>query len=392
MLGQYHNMFAHVSQFVEGHSENTFTPTSHPFLQDQWYSCIEQASKELHTELEIPEEDWHKFEKVQTIFLSGIKLFHDLAKNDSWSTRPVTEKQTHIRNLLARPSLPQRTQGWYEQAYSLLTASEFAELYSSERGYANLVLSKAMPPPLRDGPSKLACSTAEMGPFDWGIRFEPVVKLAFSKLWSLELVDSGRIVHPTVAHLAASPDGLILNSADKTRVGRLVEIKCPIRREVDGVIPFEYWCQMQIQMEVMDIDECEFLDVKFVSVEKQKRAYVKPESAVVEGQLWLMNKEVEMLYKYAYTESERDEALGEGWGIFEEIPWAVSKYSNILVQRDRKWFAQTELMRETFWKDVAKAKAGTFKIPPPAPARRRVCQITDSPPDTTTEAPPLLIE
>jgi hypothetical protein len=381
MLREYHNMFAPVSEFIEGQSA-LLSPTSHPLLQNQWHSYIEDASKELHKDLEIPEEDWNKFEKIQNIFLCGIKVFHDFARNIPWSMRSPLAKQEHIRELLQRTSLPQRTQAWYEQAYSLLTASEFAELYSSERGYANLVISKAMPPPLRDGPSKLACPTADMSPFDWGIRFEPVVKQAFSKYWTLEIAESGRIVHPTVEHLAASPDGLILNSADETRIGRLIEIKCPIRRVVDGNVPFEYWCQMQIQMEVMDIDECEYLDVKFVSPEKQKPTYTKPETTIMDGQLWLMNKEENMMYTYAYTEEERETHLAEGWSVFETIPWAISNYSRVVVQRDRRWFEDTVNMRETFWKDVQKAKEGTFAIPPPFTPRKKVCQITDSPPET----------
>jgi hypothetical protein len=384
MLGQYHNMFAPVSEFIEGQTAILTPPTSHPLLQEKWHTAIHDAATALHKELDIPEEDWHKFEKVQSLFLCGLKLFNEKARNQPWTRRPVEQKQDHIRELLARPSLPQRTQAWYEQAYSMLTASEFAELYGSERGYANLVLSKAMPPPLREGPSKLACPTSDMSPFDWGIRFEPVVKQAFSKFWSLEIVESGRIIHPTVDHLAASPDGLILEAADKERVGRLMEIKCPIRREIDGTVPFEYWCQMQIQMEVMDIDECEFLDVKFVSPEKQKSAYVKPETTVMEGQLWLMNKEEAMLYTYAYTEEERDAAITDGWAVFETIPWAISKYSMKVVQRDRTWFQDTEAARDAFWADVQKAKDGTFKLPPPMPPRKKACQIVDSPPETTS--------
>ncbi len=385
MLGQYHSMFAPVSEFIEGHTA-ALHPTNHALFQDNWQSSVEEASQQLHKDLEISEEDWHKFEKVQSLFLCGIKLFHEKARNIAWSRRPPAEKQAHVREILARPSLPQRTAAWYEQAYSLLTASEFGELYGSERGYANLVLSKAMPPPLREGPSKLACPTADMSPFDWGIRFEPVVKQAFSALWGLEIADSGRVIHPTVPHLAASPDGLLLNAADPARIGRLVEIKCPIRRVVDGSIPFEYWCQMQIQMEVLDIDECEFLDVKFVSPEKQKPAYTKPETFVAEGEIWLLNREGEMCYKYAYTLEERIAALQEGWHVFETIPWAISTYSCKVVQRDRRWFQETEGMRAHFWDDVEKAKAGTFKIPPPTSPRKKVCQIVDSPPELTSPA------
>jgi hypothetical protein len=53
---------------------------------------------------------------------------------------------------------------------------------------------------------------------------------------------SRALLHPTVAHLGASPDGI-------TPYGVMVEIKCPYSKTLKD-IPEEYWAQMQGQLEV----------------------------------------------------------------------------------------------------------------------------------------------
>ena len=48
------------------------------------------------------------------------------------------------------------------------------------------------------------------------------------------------------------------------QAGHLVEIKCPITRLlVEDEIPYEYYCQMQIQMEVTQCPAVEYIEMKF---------------------------------------------------------------------------------------------------------------------------------
>lgn len=67
----------------------------------------------------------------------------------------------------------------------------------------------------------------------------------------------GLAVHPVYTWLGASPDLV-------TNCGRLVEIKVPVRRlfEAGEPIPSYYWAQMQLQMEVLDIDVCDFVQYR----------------------------------------------------------------------------------------------------------------------------------
>lgn len=368
MLRSFQHMFAPVAEFTEAYvSQNRLT--AHPTLQTQWLHELDEANADLQKDTEMTSEEFDTFEKIQGLYIHGAKRFLERAKSMAWKDVNKAEK---IAQILSRPQIPQRTPEWYLQGQRILTASEFSSLFSSERQYANLVLSKALPPQIREGSSRTACPTSEMSPFDWGIRFEPVVKTVFETRWGVKITDCGRIVHAVDTKLAASPDGLITEG--DTRLGRLIEIKCPITRPIGtGTIPFDYWCQMQIQMEVGDIDECEYLEVKIDSRQRQQQG-VRPETFLVEGTIRLLAKDGD--YKYAYGEEEF-----EGYETVEQIPWYITAYHNEVVQRDRAWFAETASVREQFWSDVEAARAGTFKIPAPFRSKSgQACQIQDSPP------------
>jgi hypothetical protein len=324
-------------------------------------------------------------EKTCDLIVQGLTSFLEVATNKRWRLLSEAQKTEHVKTLLERPQVPQRTAEWYAQASTVLTASEFSTRILSERQYANLVIAKAIPP-LPRLTNRLACPTNEMSPFDWGIRFEPVVKQIFQRRWSVKIVDSGRIIHPTDTHLAASPDGLLLEGGSRT--GRLIEIKCPISRDIGGAIPFDYWCQnRQIQMEVTDIDECEYLEVKVESAHPKKK--YTPENPLEEGLMWLLKKErvdSSLEYVYAYTDEEFDKLAAEGWTLHEAIPWALATSTQSLFRRDPKWFLDTSGMRDKFWKDVANARGGSFKVPVPVVPKPKACLIQDSPPDSSTFA------
>jgi hypothetical protein len=291
-----------------------------------------------------------------------------------WKAAPVAKRRAQLEAVLARPQVPQRTPAWYAQGKEVLTASEFGKLYDSQRTRDGLVLSK-VPELAAAAPTsftnRLACLTCEMGPFDWGIRFEPVVKQVLERRWGAKILEAGRILHPTDTHLAASPDGLIVEATAEEHVGRLLEIKCPIRRAVGEGIPFEYWCQMQIQMEVTGLEECDYVEVKLQSVEKH--AAELPEGVEPEGWVWLLQNPVNCEMAYAYTEAEREERLANGWELTEVIPWRVEALVHEVVPRDRTWFAGTAGLREAFWADVATARRGAFQQ---APSTARAARTT----------------
>jgi hypothetical protein len=328
--------------------------------------------------------------ETQAFLEECLTVFFDMASSVRWKELRPLERVANIERLMTLPQIPQRTTEWYAQAKTVLTASEFATILGTQRAAGVLAMQKAAPP-TECTTNRLACSTTEMSAMDWGVRFEPVVKQILTALWGAELVELGRIVAASDARLAASPDGAIIAAEDPARVGRLVEIKCPIRREVTGQIPFEYWCQMQIQMEVCDVDECEYVEVKINSGYKDKPMCTDTEKAgtqrhLFSGTVWLLQEPDTLELKYAYTALELKDLERAGWNVVETIPWNLDGIFIQVVARDRSWFAGTAVAREAFWAKVAEVQAGTYVLPATTRAPRapkpaglvvNVCKIED---------------
>ena len=315
-------------------------------------------------------------EDIQNVFT----LFLSKAHSDSWGKLSVEERQRQIGALLDTLQVQQRSPAWYAQSKTVLTASEFSNILGTPRSIANLALKKAAP--VSEIKSDQACATGSMSAFDWGIRFEPVVKQVLTAIWDCDIAEVGRFIHPTDPRLAASPDGIILKAIEAVKVGRLLEIKCPVRREINGKIPFEYWCQMQIQMEVTGIDECEYVEMKLASPYKDSQGYAPATEGIGSmylGKIWLFQCVETCELKYAYTYLEKKDMERLEWTCLEEIPWHLEKYFVETVVRDTKWFEGTKPRQEEFWLRVADAHKGLIE-----PPKRRVkapivqvCQIMD---------------
>jgi hypothetical protein len=55
--------------------------------------------------------------------------------------------------------------------------------------------------------------------------------------------------------LGGSPDGI-------TESGKLLEIKCPLRRKITDEVPEHYMPQLQLLMEILNLEECDFIQYK----------------------------------------------------------------------------------------------------------------------------------
>jgi putative phage-type endonuclease len=302
----------------------------------------------------------------------------------SASASAVQEENPLWHWLLTATQVEQRTPEWYQETRNMITASEVATVFKSGRTRGQLVMSKASPPAERFIAS-LAVPKASTGPMDWGVRYEPVVKEFLENSLKAKIHDLGSIRHRTNPKIAASPDGLIIASEIAPELaGRLVEIKCPSTRVIkDGEIPFEYWCQMQLQMEVCGVDACEFVEAKFV--EELPAPSVQAQGAEVQtplatGFISLVNKDDVNKYIYHSTAAPAPAAApAEEWTLLETYPWYLLKLRRVTVPRDVNWFAQSQPAFEQFWTDVEGAKAGTWILPPGRPKKVETprCQIAD---------------
>jgi putative phage-type endonuclease len=313
---------------------------THPSYFDAWaedildfWETMDLVPPELYTLLA-----WRK--RLFELSFHGISEHVD---SDSWQW------------LLTVEQMPQRTTDWYTQKINMVTASEISSLWKGPRARINLIAAKCTPPEPRE--KRLAITRAETNPMDWGVRYEPVVKMILEKDGA-QIQELGRIQHRTVRGLAASPDGLYTAGPLK---GSLVEIKCPVSRAIQNEIPFDYWCQMQIQMEVCGIDSCEYVEAKFKEDDADPQGYIS---------LLLHTDDDTHEMKYVYhTEPGHQVGPDEPWICIETYSWSCTSIRRTIVKRDGAWFERMRPDIDLFWKEVADVREGRRVL---EPAKRKV--------------------
>jgi putative phage-type endonuclease len=96
-----------------------------------------------------------------------------------------------------------------------------------------------------------------------GQKYEQVATDLYKKKTGKDVLEFGLIRHPELSWLAASPDGI-------TPDGVMIEIKCPYRRKITGITPLYYFIQVQLQLEVCNLDFCDFLEYEFIEFETEE--------------------------------------------------------------------------------------------------------------------------
>jgi hypothetical protein len=379
MLRKNHDMLTSVLETFK--TAEVFVPFGdHSSLEKSWYT--ENANLLYSTYKEFEPNPRKDVGRALEFMTDAYSLFLQKAENTEWQKKSVEERKAKVETIKRLPQVEQRTEAWYRQYAEVLTASEFSSLFSGGKKRKDLVFSKVQPKLEDTRPNRLACRTEEMNPFAWGIRFEPVIKQIIEHKDQCKIYESGRLVHATNSKLAASPDGIIESSPHKHQVGRLIEIKCPYTRKIGGEIPFDYWVQMQIQMEVADIDECEYIEVEIVS--KRGENQVDLSGTSLQGNVYLVQTDVvdgeAFEYKYLYSEigSNTVPPLPEGFRLVETIPWGMKKWHRKIVKRDRVWYAATLPWQEAFWTDVERAKQNEeLLVPYTNEPKKSICLIKD---------------
>lgn len=374
MMNGHHAMLSPVIDLVK--SLDTQIPYGvHTMFQKLWKSETEAAVERLDIE-----ETSQCYEMLDMVG-EALEIFVGRAENLDWKKMSAQQKRDKVTQLKALPQIPQRSQEWYENYGKVLTASEFAALFTASKKRRDLIYSKSHPSPDTQITFRHACPTEQMNAIGWGIRFEPVVKQILETKDKCTIYEPGRIQHPSNTHLAASPDGIIDSALHVQQLGRLVEIKCPYSREIGKEIPADYWIQMQIQMEVTDVDECEYIEANLVSKRAGQKEPVDLSGTTYTGIVYLLKQIVEegesFDYKYVYGpigSSEMPE-IPEGYECVETIPWGLKSWHRKIVQRDRNWYEGTKVWQEAFWRDVEAAKKG--ELAPHVTAKPTACLITD---------------
>lgn len=214
---------------------------------------------------------------------------------------PETVPRTieRARELIAQEYAEQRSQEWLDLRETMITASDAASAIGESRYESEDAFVKK---------KVLRTKWAGNAATEHGTRLEPLVRDLYDAKYNRKSHEIGLVQHREYPWLGASPDGV-------TEDGILVEIKCPLTRKIEAKVPKHYLPQVQLQLEITDLEECDFVQYRPARIED-----ARPEEFVV-----------------------------------------------VRVQRDREWFAKALPVLERVWQRVLKGRA------------QGLCEIVDDP-------------
>lgn len=286
-----------------------------------------------------------------------------------------------LRLLENAPSSQQRTQEWYETRYGLLTASNVWKAIGTEAQQNQLIVEKCQPfERFKEECSRHNNLSAD-NPMAWGQKYEAITAMIYEKMNRTKLGEYGCIVHPDWQFLGASPDGINIE-AESPLYGRMIEIKNIVNRDIDGVPLDAYWVQMQVQMEVCDLDECDFVETRIKeypsktefseSSNQWKGAVLTFVSRItIESTMNLQNgrkpSDAKPFHEYLLLEpaagqmvddwiqSKKDQHAKD-FVLSNVVYWGLDQYSCVLVKRNRVWFDAAIPNIEKIWRIVEKER------------------------------------
>jgi len=242
---------------------------------------------------------------------------------------------------------PQRTEEWYHFRHNLITASSAWKILDTQSNINNYIYSKCTP--MNTNKYKTVNLNS---PLHWGTKYEPVSTEYYEKHYNTKIYDFGCIQHSKHKIIGASPDGINVDP-NSEKYGRMLEIKNIVNREITGIPKKEYWIQMQLQMEVCNLDYCDFLECRFKEYENkdqfnQDGTFTHTHDGKEKGIILHFYENEEHIYEYApMSVSKEDydkwynlmlEKHKDTW--INTYYWRLDEVSCVLVPRNRDWFQQ----------------------------------------------------
>ena len=267
----------------------------------------------------------------------------------------IYEKRKKQLNLLKQLNLPeQRTKEWYEMRKEKLTASSLAaalgKCHFTSRN--ELLLSKIEEKPYQSNEIT-----------EWGVKYEDIAIAFYEEMFNVKVLEFGLIPHPEFDAFGASPDGICDDTDNNDYTSRMVEIKCPPKRKFTKNVPPHYGMQVQGQLEVCNLDECDFFQVKieeYKDFNEYKKDKFINDDKIIQGRTninfpkgvtisYRKKNELKLSYIYPklnltddnykqWIDDQKIKILLNGDDFIESKWWKISRYECTLVKRDNNWW------------------------------------------------------
>ena len=199
--------------------------------------------------------------------------------------------------------IEQRTDEWYSIRKTIISATDAGTILGYNRfSSKNDLLKKKL---------QEENIMIESPAISHGVFFEPIATKCYEDLnGGIKVHDIGLVIHQDYKWLGASPDGIMEN-------GKLIEIKCLYSRQFKNTsadIPRQYWAQIQIQLEVCNLEECDLYQCIFKKVDR---------------------------HEYNSFDGIK--------GKEKRIYWILKDYRCNTIKRDRNWFNNNKKELYDFW-------------------------------------------
>jgi putative phage-type endonuclease len=351
------------------HSEEQIEHDMHELLEEAFEIYIST----FHTERSLKENKSEQHYSENNHFITNNNTTHD----ESVSIK-ILEIQEKINYLKSMPQPVQRTKEWYEFRHNLITASNAYKAFESQSKINELIYEKCQPlKQFNDDSSNEEVKIVNTNTtLHWGQKYEPLSVMIYEHIYKTKVDDFGCLKHPHYKFIGASPDGINIDTTSD-RFGRMLEIKNVVNREINGIPKKEYWIQMQLQMEVCDLDDCDFLETKFVEY-PDYNTYINDDNLSAnmdssitstffkgiiihfhtkDGAPFYVYKPIDLVSQKDiehWEESSIEKYQSEPYNyIFMKfIYWKLDKISCVLVQRNREWFKNNIQTLEKIWETI----------------------------------------
>jgi putative phage-type endonuclease len=373
-----------MDEYMQCNPHTISEPNFHEILlediKDIFYAQFEEHIDDIDNGDDIEDDMNELLEDAFNIFITTFypersinEKQDNIFKNDTIDINEIEEKIDLLRNII-QPV--QRTPEWYAFRWNLITASNAYKALDSQASINQLIYEKCQPLKTyeeNDSEIKMVNTNTAM---HWGQKYEPLSVMIYEDMYKSQVEDFGCIQHQVYKFLGASPDGIIIKS-ETGRYGRMLEIKNPVSREITGIPKKEYWVQMQLQMEVCDLDECDFLETKFVEYPD----YTSYKNDVTSNNMhkgtiiYFHKKDGTPFYVYQPLNLKLDDEISKwedemlekyqseqyDYIFLKFIYWKLDKLSCVLVLRNHEWFKNNIGQIEKVWKIIEEERVTGYE-------------------------------
>lgn len=275
----------------------------------------------------------------------------------------------------------QKTKEWHDFRNGLITASNLWKVFGSAAQQNSLIYEKCKQYDGNGGKLRSdsitdsfsdCCNTDS--PLHWGVKYEPVTVMIYEEMFQTKVGEFGCFPHPQYSFIGASPDGINIDPTN-SKFGRMLEIKNIKNREITQIPKEEYWVQTQIQMETCDLDECDFIETRFIEYETEPDFYKDMDREYKGVILYFIERNPTSPnsnnpnYIYMPLDIGRDKEAIDDWiisekkkckidglALFSVLYWYLDEFSCILIPRNKPWFNVALPKIEEIWQTIEKER------------------------------------